>query len=337
MNLSAMSDARGSEWPESLRSALAEKGRIPFDEFCRIALYDPADGYYMRKQTRVGATREADFQTNLSVRSVFAPLVVEAVEALLKGRDLADYSFVEIGAEPETSLLQGESHPFGSVQVIRVGEPIPALRRPTILFANEWLDAQPFVRLIFQDGRWNEAFVEAGSNGNLREVMGDPASEGADLILPELPQIAPEGYRLDLSVEAESLLEGYLSGDWPGAFLTFDYGTSWEALLQSLPGGTARAYYRHQQVGDLLVRPGGQDLTCNVCWDRLAGVLKRSGFSVSGPSRQEAFFLQHSSQAIRRIVEGGESPEACARRARAMQLLNPVHFGAAFQALWGIR
>ncbi|MGE9290464.1 MAG: SAM-dependent methyltransferase, partial [Puniceicoccales bacterium] len=80
-----------------------------------------------------------------------------------------------------------------------------------------------------------------------------------------------------------------------------------------------------------------QDLTCNVCWDRVAAVLERNGFAVDGPQRQEAFFMEKSAAAIRQIVEGGVSAEAAAKRSRLMQLINPVHFGAAFQVLWGIR
>ena len=152
-----------------------------------------------------------------------------------------------------------------------------------------------------------------------------------------LPEVAPEGYRLDLSPRADAVLADYLASPWKGLFLTLDYGSSWEALTHSLPAGTGRAYFRHQQEGNLLARPGKQDLTCNVCWDRVAAVLEEAGFSVGGPQRQEAFLLEKAADSIREIVEGGASAEAGARRARLMQLLNPVHFGAAFQVMWGRR
>ena len=326
------------EWEHpGLKLALQKKGRIPFVEFSRLALYDPEHGYYRQDRKRVGATQQADFQTNLAVRSVFGPLVVEAIRSLLGEADLGEFTFVEVAAEPETSLLSGEDHPFGSSQVVRLGEEVPELTGPTVLFANEWLDAQPFVRLIFEGGEWKEVFVGQAEDESLCEIFSRPESEDALKLSEVLPEVAPEGYRLDLSVEADSVLERYLRSEWKGIFLTLDYGSFLEALVKNLPGGTGRAYFRHQQIANLLAQPGHQDLTCNVCWDRVISVLERNGFQAGGPQRQEAFFMEKASRAIQGIVEGGASPEAASHRARLMQLLNPVHLGAAFQAVWGIR
>lgn len=312
-------------------------GRIPFVDFCRAALYDPVGGYYAADRTRVGARPDTDFVTNLAVRSVFAPLVVDAVHSLLGDEDLSRFRFVEIGAEPGTSLLADRDHPFREILPIRLGDPVPILSGPVVLFANEWLDARPFVRMRFQEGRWREIFVGKGEDGAWREEPGEPASGDALRLLPDLPTAVPEGYRFDLSVEAESVLGGYLEGGWTGLFLTFDYGSSWEALTRHLPEGTARAYHNHRQTDDLVGDPGSRDLTCNVCWDRLATVLSRHGFRVGGPRRQEAFFLEKAAGAVRSTVEAGQDERARAARSRMLQLLHPGHFGAAFQAFWGIR
>ncbi|MFP4351523.1 MAG: SAM-dependent methyltransferase [Puniceicoccaceae bacterium] len=327
----------GESGPSVPRGLPEAGGRVPFVEFCRAALYDSAGGYYAAERARVGARPGTDFMTNLAVRSVFAPLVVDAVRSLLGDADLRGFRFVEVGAEPGTSLLADRDHPFREVSLVRLGDPVPALSGPVVLFANEWLDARPFVRMCFEGGRWREVFVAGGEDGVYREERGDPASGDALRLLPDLPAAAPEGYRFDLSVEAESVLGAYLEGGWKGLFLTFDYGSSWEALARHLPGGTARAYRNHRQTDDLLGDPGSKDLTCNVCWDRLAAVLSRHGFRVGGPLRQEAFFLEKSARAVRRIVEAGQDGSARAARSRMLQLLHPAHFGAAFQAFWGIR
>lgn len=313
-------------------------GAVSFTDFSRIALFDPECGYYRKIAKRVGADDRADFQTNLAVKSVFSPMIIEAAKNLLGKRDLTRFAFIEVGAEPEESLLSGEAtEHFRSSEVVRLGDPIPSMKGPAILFANEWLDAQPFMRLVFTGGSWMERFVEVRDDEKLCESLRPPETQAVVNLLPELPDVAPEGYCLDLSVEAESTLRRYLQQDWTGLFLTVDYGSSWEALCTNLPGGTARGYFRHQQVADLLARPGSQDLTANVCWDRLANVLREAGFIAGGPERQEAFFIEHASEKIRQIVEGGDSAQAAECRARLMQLLNPVHFGAAFQVMWGIR
>jgi len=323
---------------EILVQKIRSEGAIPFVDFAQAALYDPEHGYYRQLRKRTGADPGSDFQTNLAVRSVFSPLILEAVQTLLPGRDLADFAFTEIGAEPEMSLLEGFSEqPFRSVQVIRIGEPVPALEGLNVVFSNEWLDAQPFVRMVFRQGEWRESFVGIDKTGALCERLEAPASADARSLIDDLPATAPEGYRFDYAPAAEAALEPYLAGDWSGLFLTLDYGSSWEALTGSLPGGTARSYFRHRQVADLLAFPGEQDLTCNVCWDRIRSVLEGRGFAVGGPQRQEAFLLENAQSTIRSIVEGGETSDAAVNRSRLMQLLNPVHFGAAFQALWGIR
>ncbi len=322
---------------EILVERIEAEGPIPFVRFCELALYDPKHGYYATDRTRTGADRKADFVTNLAVRSVFAPLVVECLKTLC-GPETGDFRFVEIGAEPGTSLLEGCDHPFASVTVVRFGDAVPQPDGPTVVFANEWLDALPFVRLRFQNGVWAESVVCLEDSGQITEGFASPVlSEDAREIVPLLPREMPEGYRLDLSAEAERLLDRMLTGSWPGVFLTFDYGSRWDALLHHLPEGTARAYRGHQHSDNLLLDPGKQDLTCNVCWDRIANVCRKNRFVPSGPERQEAFLFQHAMEEVRQIVEGGQDPVNVERRAKLQQLLNPAHFGAAFQAFRAIR
>jgi len=114
-----MDEPDGSENFWAVERIRSEGGILPFVEFSRMALYDPENGYYCRDRKRVGADRAADFQTNLSVRSTFAPLVLESLAYLLDGRDLGDFRFVEVGAEPESALFCGsEEHPFKDVEVV---------------------------------------------------------------------------------------------------------------------------------------------------------------------------------------------------------------------------
>jgi len=324
--------------PTVLEEALRREGRWSYPEFVRWALYHPECGYYRQQRERVGTSRGTDFATNLSVRSLLAPLVKAALEDLLAPDSLADHGFLEIGAEPGEELFREGNPGFRECRVVGVGEVLPVLEGRWIVFANEVLDAQPFVRLVFRAGEWREVFVEAGGieGPPLREVEDAVASGDGRRAVALLPAEAPEGYRFDLSVEAEDRLGEWLGGGWTGSFLTLDYGSEWEALSRYLPAGTARSYRNHREEADLLKEPGERDLTCNVCWDRLAAALVRHGFVVGGPIRQEAFFLQHSRAALQPLIED-TGPNAWERKSQLQQLLHPAHFGAAFQALWGIR
>lgn len=322
---------------EALARRIGAEGSVPFVEFCRAALYDPVNGYYVGHRQRVGASHRADFVTNLSVRSVFAPLVLEALRSIA-GSGLGEFAFWEIGAEPDTFLLADVAHPFRSVKVTRLGDERPEIDGPMIVFANEWLDAQPFVRLCFQGGRWRESMVSLDQSGKFIEFLDESICSGdAEQLVSLLPERMPEGYRLDLSLETERRLGNLLEGTWPGIFLTFDYGSSWDALIHHLPGGTARGYQKQSQSSDLLRSPGSQDLTCNVCWDRVAEVCRANGFEPFGAERQEAFLFRYAGDEIRRIVERGQDSDAAEQRAKLQQILNPAHFGAAFQVFWAKR
>lgn len=321
-----------------LVEALRREGRWSYPEFVRWALYHPEHGYYRRQRQRVGTSRGTDFATNLSVRSLLAPLVRAALEDLLAPDALAAHGFLEIGAEPGEELFQAGNPGFRECRVAGVGAAFPRLEGPWIVFANEVLDAQPFVRLVFRSGEWREVFVAPAGEGeaDLCEVEDAVASADGRRAVDLLPPEAPEGYRFDLSVEAEDRLGEWLAGPWTGSFLTLDYGSEWEALARHLPAGTARSYRNHREEVDLLKEPAERDLTCNVCWDRLAAALAHHGFAVGGPVRQEAFFLQHAQSALQPLVED-TGPGAWERKSQLQQLLHPAHFGAAFQALWGIR
>jgi len=311
---------------------------MPFVEFMQHCLYHPQEGYYTTHRQRVGAQTKSDFITNLSVRSLFAPAVVEAVANLLPCKDLSRYTFCEIGAEPDSSLLDGIDHPFAEIRVIRQRDGLTTLPEGDyVLFANEWLDALPFVRLIQRDGTWQEIFVTINPDtGQLAYVERPPATEDAITLSTTLAGPYPDGYQVDLSLQAERRLQPFLASVRKGLFLTFDYGSTWEAITSALPQGTGRAYRKHQVSRDLLGYPGEQDLTCNVCWDRISEVLAKNGFTPGPIYRQEAFFMKFSSSFLREVMEK-KGPEAIREKARIMQLIHPAHMGAAFQVLTGVR
>ena len=60
--------------------------------------------------------------------------------------------------------------------------------------------------------------------------------------------------------------------------LTFDYGLPRSTLLHDRPEGTARGYWKHQMITDILAQPGEQDITCHLCWDNLMESMNHHGF-----------------------------------------------------------
>ena len=323
-----------SDLISALRDATDENGKMDYPTFVATTLYAPEIGYYSTAKTRVDRSPEADFYTAQSLGPIFGKLVVAACESLLGDTDPNNYTFVEIAAEPDRSVLQGVEHNFGATKTIRLFDSLD-IPPKAIVFANEWLDAQPFRRFRFdKDQGWLERGVEVTECG-LREI---DMHQSGDIppFLKEISPDTPHDYLLDLPTGAKESLVNLCSKEWNGLFLTFDYGLSLEDFTRRRPEGVARGYRGHRLSSDVLAFPGEQDITCHVCWDMLEDVLMDHGFVEVQVERQESFLLGHASSACKAIVTG-KAGEFDPDRQTLMELLHPGNMGAKFQALRGIR
>jgi SAM-dependent MidA family methyltransferase len=329
-----MNGADNELW-DQLRASCAN-GPISYRDYIELALYADNCGYYTRDRERVGRSADRDFYTAESLGKVFAQLVTTAAHDLLGEATARRCTFIEIAAEPEAELLSRiESHPFAGSRVIRQGDPIRA-DGPVVIFANEWLDALPFHRLIFRDGQWHERGVRLTEAGMLEDVLLDRFSPEVAAIRERLPARASDGYELDLPLAAEAAIADLLAQDWTGMLLLFDYGKIWQALTTDCPAGTARTYQQHKQANDLLDQPGKKDITCDICWDPIADLFHHKGLESVTLESQESFLVQRAQRAAESIVSGTAgvfSPD----RQTLMELIHPAHMGRRFQVLWGLR
>jgi SAM-dependent MidA family methyltransferase len=303
-------------------------GAMSFARFMELALYHPEAGYYRRPGPRVGYGSGTNFFTASTSGPMFGGLVAAACIDLLAGRDPRDYTFVEIGSETDQGILEGVMHPFAAIRCLRVGASL-SLEGRCIVFSNELFDAQPFRRFVFRSGAWRERGV-ALQDGRLVETDFAGAAPAG------LPASAPEGYRFDAPLGAAALAREIASQPWTGIFVACDYGRTFRELAENCPAGTARAYYRHVQSNDLLDRPGGQDLTCHICWDWLAAALTDQGFAVAPVASQEAFFVHHAAGFIARTT-AAEASGFSRKKLSLLQLLHPSHLGQKFQVLHAMR
>jgi SAM-dependent MidA family methyltransferase len=311
-------------------------GPISYRDYINIVLYADRCGYYTQNRKRVGRKSDRDFYTAESLGTVFAQLVATAAHDLLGATTAKQATFIEIAAEPGSELLSlVPLPPFADSRVIRQGEPICA-NGPVVIFANEWLDALPFHRLIFRNGQWRERGVHLTEENTLEDVLIDDLTPEVAAIQERLPEQALEGYELDLPLQAEAVIAELLTQEWTGMLLLFDYGKSWQALCSDYPAGTARTYHQHTQANDLLDLPGKKDITCDICWDPLADLLKEAGLESVTLETQESFLVQRAQRAAESIINdsaGIFSPQ----RQTLMELIHPAHMGRRFQVLWGLR
>ncbi|QYY36339.1 SAM-dependent methyltransferase [Ruficoccus sp. ZRK36] len=318
-----------ASFQDVLREAASPDGLLSYADFTRLALYHPEYGYYLRSRERVGRSQDTDFYTAASLGGVFARLLREAIAQLLPGQS-SDYALVELGVEPGKGTLAAQAGDFAAYHEIGAGQDMQMPER-AVVFANELLDAQPFHRFIYQHDTWQERGVKVDAETLSDTLLPSPSPE-AQPFLSELPP-SSEGYRLDISLEAETLLAQIGKQVREGLLIFFDYGKSWPLLLEASPAGSARAYYRHELSDDLLARPGEQDLTCHVCWDRLATALESAGWARPRLESQEGFFVHNATAEIERIITAQGSafdPD----RQTLKELIYPGHMGRKFQVLF---
>ena len=103
MNSPASADASEGPPPPAdpvllrrLRAAAGPEGRLSFDRYMEIVLYDPGHGFYDRSGTRLG--RAGDFYTAAHVHQLFgATLAAHLRELHSASQDRDRWSIVEVG------------------------------------------------------------------------------------------------------------------------------------------------------------------------------------------------------------------------------------------------
>lgn len=332
-----------SETPEQspeILAALAHKadasGFIDLPDFIETALYHPEHGYYCKQRQRVGRNPQSDFYTSLSLREAFSEIVTEAACAMLEktGFAPADTHWVEIGAEPGGTLLTEATGPFKSVHAIGIGQELQ-IPEQSVVFSNELFDAQPFRQLRFDGADWQEYGVRLDSSQACWAARGS-LSEEATPFAKILPRDLPEGYTVDLPTGSASLAAVLIKKRWSGLFIAFDYGKTWQAIATDTPHGSARGYFRHKQLPDILQAPGSIDITHHICWDHLEELLRESDFEQLSLQSQEAFIVHRAPNFLQKAFDPS-LPALAPIRQKLKELMHPALMGQKFQALSAVR
>ena len=290
-------------------------GVIGFDEYMRMALYQPGLGYYSGGAIKFGAF--GDFVTAPEISPLFGACLARQADALIEqgcsasileigagsGRLCGDiltslpmlerYLILDLGAE----LKQRQQHYLRSQlnadQFSKI-EWLTGLPEAFdgIVLANELLDAMP-VNLLLKQDDWQELGV--GYDGRRftwqsfaprEQVMA--AIRRIEGRLGELPK----NYRCELNLNLEPWFATLAQSCRRSVVIIIDYGYEQDEYYHpSRSRGTLDCYYRHRVHSDPLIYPGLQDITAFVDFDACADAAEASGFEIIGLVSQHHFLL----------------------------------------------
>ncbi len=192
---------------------------------------------------------------------------------------------------------------------------------PTMLLANEFLDALPIRQFVRLETGWTERHVQ---DGRFVELAISDAPQDGVLAMKARPGMVREVSEAGLAwIRA---LARRLSRHL-GVALLLDYGPA-----QSGPGDSLQAI-RDGRPADPLADPGEADLTAHVDFQALAQAAARTGAVCHGPVPQGDFLGALGLHArTARLIEANPQRAAALREAAA-RLAAPDRMGALFKAL----
>ena len=274
-----------SSWlAEAVRS---EGGRITFERFMELALYHPVHGYYTGHVPAIG--RSGDFSTATTIGDSLVRSVVSWLKAEANHLSMPVPHIIELGGgagELAAGILKAfmpwQRVRYQIVEVSRtlrqlqerklqrrhvqwkdsVEAALTAAKGEAIVISNEFVDAFPCQRFARGAQDWKE--ISLALEGELwREELSENCA------LPASSTFALEyatGQRVETLESYRRWLTNLDRHLRRGALLTIDYGGSPDQIYHRRPGGTTRAYFRHQRIDGMgiYMRPGRQDLTSDV-------------------------------------------------------------------------
>ncbi|MFA5860860.1 MAG: SAM-dependent methyltransferase [Candidatus Thermoplasmatota archaeon] len=260
---------------DRLRERIEREGPITFHDYMEAALYDPDGGYYARGP-RIGGTG-ADFSTSVSFES-FRDAIATLVERLALPR------VVELGAGtgllartvkervPDVEYVTVDVSPGLRAQQTRVpGVRAVATTRelapgPTLVFANELLDALPVRRVVGgPDETLLEVHVALSNDGKFRERLLPMRDAAVHARLRREGVLPQRGQIIDVAPALEDLVRDAARLADPGVLVLIDYGDVAKKLYAPTRlNGTLAVYKSHGRFYDAFEEVGERDITADV-------------------------------------------------------------------------
>ncbi|MEO8309392.1 MAG: SAM-dependent methyltransferase [Pseudomonadota bacterium] len=343
----------------TLRQRIAAAGGwIAFDEYMKIALYEPGLGYYSAGARKLGAG--GDFTTAPEISPLFGQCLAAHCDEVL--RALGGGDVVEIGAGTGRLAcdvlvgLDARGRPPRRYLVLEISADLRDRQRACVarlpvhlaqrvewldappaepwqgaLLANEVLDALPVQRF-----RGDEALGVSLDPDYALEWQTRPAdaqlSAEMQRVRSGLPHAWPDSYESELCLLLQPWLMEVTASMQRGVALFIDYGLPRaEYFHPDRSSGTLRCHYRQTAHDNPFAHPGLEDVTAWVDFTRVAEASDAAGLEVLGYATQSAMLLGLGIEAA--IVNAPDDTTRIRRASEARQLLLPNAMGETFKAM----
>jgi len=315
-------------------------GWISFARFMELALHAPG-GYYAGANPKFGA--EGDFVTAPELGGLFGRTLARQLKDLVRQGD----GILEIGAgsgalaesllshvecdyailETSPALIARQKQRLGTR--VRWLPQLPRRFRGVIL-ANEVVDAMPVHALawresgifergvIFRDGalRWDERPASA----SLRKE-----AESLEVPIP---------YESEIGVAGQAWMRALGAALEEGVILVIDYGfPAREYYHPQRTTGTLMSHHRHRASGEVLGRPGEEDITAHVDFSALARAAREGGLEVLGYCTQAQFLVNCGITDVLGEANAENALRYAPLAAEANRLLSPAEMGELLKVL----
>jgi SAM-dependent MidA family methyltransferase len=311
-----------------LRDLLIERilreGPITFHDWMQSALYDPANGYYMRATLQRWG-REGDYRTSPERTELFATTFAKYFSHLYeKLHRPQQFIILECGAGDGSFALDVLSFfrdrvpgLFGITRYLvdessadsrdRIRKKLAGFKDrvefvslfdiarldSAVVFSNELLDAFPVHRLQLVNGELRELYVSVDSEGEFVWIAGELSKPWLENFVSSSSLQLIDTQIIEVSPWIESWFEALGQKLQRGYVVTVDYGNEATELydFNQRPEGTLRAYSRHQ-FENVLDSPGEFDITTSVDWSYIKRGGAANGLTVIDFDRLDQFLMK---------------------------------------------
>ena len=342
---------------ERLIEEIRRNGPIRLDTYMTACLADPLAGYY---STRDPFGPGGDFITAPEISQIFGELVglwtvatwqamgapnsfhliefgpgrgtlmSDALRAMRVSPECAkavNCHLIEISPtlhEKQAETLSAATCPISwHTQLVQVPP------GPSIIVANEFLDALPIRQFVKRGAQWHERLITVDDQNRFQFTLSQTPASPLPFPLDNIKG-GDDGSIFETRQPSNEII-AQIAGrakSHPLAALFIDYGFPQSAFGETLQAVVAQKY------ADPLANPGQADLTAHVDFGTLAYVGKSLGLNAYGPVAQGKFLIALGlQQRYERLLANASEEQASLLSTGAQRLIDPEAMGELFKVL----